>query len=307
MFNLSTKKGSYYLNPIKSKLKYLKITHSENRIMNFKKIKEIIQSYLGIIAIVGIVLFFFLIITLFGINFGQLLADSIFWFYDTFGDFGIYIGVFLISIFGNFTIFFPVPYVVALIVISAVIGFPGVNPIILGFAGGLGATIGEIVSWLIGKGSQGMVKDSERIKRMKGYVEKGWAPILIFIFAATPLPDDAFLIVLGMVGYRLIITIFYCFLGKFVLCFLCSALPIWFVGTPLGDFLFSLFGIDLEAAKTGIVPATSPIELIRSSLIWAGTIIFFFLLIYVDWNKLINKVLKKTEDEIIEEKEKEKK
>jgi membrane protein YqaA with SNARE-associated domain len=265
--------------------------------MKIEKIKEILRSYMGIMAIGAIILFFF-VLTLCGINFGQLLADLIIWFYESFGDFGIYVGVFLISIFGNFTIFFPVPYVVALIVISAIIGFPGVNPIILGLAGGFGATIGEIISWLIGKGSQGMVKDSERITRMKGYVEKGWAPILIFIFAATPLPDDAFLIVLGMVGYNLLITIFYCFLGKFVLCFLCSALPIWFVGTPIGDFLFALFGINLEAAKTGVVPATSALEVVTSSIIWAATLIFFFLLMYVDWNKLINRILRRTEGAI---------
>lgn len=273
--------------------------------MKLKRMKEILRSYLGIIAI-GAIIVFFLIITLCGINFGQWLADLIIWFYDSFGDFGIYIGVFLISIFGNFTIFFPVPYVVALIVISAVIGFPGVNPIILGLTGGLGATIGEIISWLIGRGSQGMIKDSKRIERMKGYVEKGWAPIIIFIFAATPLPDDAFLIVLGMVSYNLLITIFYCFLGKFVLCFLCSALPIWFADTVLGDLLFSLFGINLEAAQTGVVPATTPFEIIQSSIIWGATIIFFFLLMYVDWNKLINKMLMKKE-ETIDSEENEKK
>ncbi len=264
--------------------------------MKANKIKNTLRSYVGIIAITSIILLF-LMLSLLNINFGQWLANVVLWFYETFGDLGIYIGVFLISIFGNFTIFFPVPYVVALIVVSAVIDFPGVNPIILGLTGGLGATIGEIVSWLIGKGSQGMLKDSERINRMKTYVEKGWAPILIFVFAATPLPDDAFLIVLGMVGYSLWVTIFYCFIGKFILCFLCSALPIWFAGTVLGDFLFSLFGINLEAAQTGVVPPTDPLEIIRSSIIWAATIIFFFLLIYVDWNKLITKILRRSENE----------
>jgi membrane protein DedA with SNARE-associated domain len=72
--------------------------------------------------------------------------------------------VFIISIFGNFTIFFPVPYVIALIVISAVIGFPGVNPILLGLVGGLGASIGEVTAWLIGKGSQEMFSESDRIE-----------------------------------------------------------------------------------------------------------------------------------------------
>jgi membrane protein YqaA with SNARE-associated domain len=257
--------------------------------IKIKKIKDTIKRYLGPLFI-GVIILLFIILALLGINFGQWLADTIFWFYDSFGPVGIYIGVFIISIFGNLTIIFPVPYIIALIVISAVIGYPGVNPILLGIIAGFGASIGEVSAWLIGRSSQNIMKDNENIKRMKGYVEKGWAPLLIFIFAATPLPDDAFLIVLGIASYSIIKTLVYCFIGKFVLCFLCSALPIWFADTALGDFLFSLFGIDLQAAKTGVIPATTPLEIIQSSLIWAATIIIMFLIVYVDWGKVLKKI-----------------
>jgi len=264
--------------------------------MNTQKIKETIKSYLGLILIVIIILFF-IIIGLMGINFGQFLGNLVLNFYSLSGEFGIYFGVFLISIFGNFTIIFPVPYVVALIVISAFIGFPGVNPILMGIVGGLGASIGEVSAWLIGKGSQNALKDSEKMNRMKTYVDKGWAPFLIFIFAATPLPDDAFLIVLGLAGYSIVKTLIYCFIGKFVLCFLCSALPIWLADTQLGDFLFGLFGINLEAAELGVIPQSTPIEIITSTITWSLTILIVFLLVYIDWGKLLKKIMRNEKNE----------
>ena len=116
-----------------------------------------------------------------GINFGQWLANTAMWFYNEFGYWGIYLGVFFISIFGNFTVIFPVPYTIALIVISLIV--PGVNPFLLGLMGGLGAGIGEVSAWLIGRGAEEMLKNSQNIQRMKTYVDQGWAPLLIFIFA----------------------------------------------------------------------------------------------------------------------------
>jgi membrane protein YqaA with SNARE-associated domain len=248
---------------------------------------NLLKKYGGIIFI-STILIIFILLALLNINFGQWLANAVIWFNEQFGDFGIYLGIFLISIFGNFTIIFPVPYIVALIVISAVI--PGVNPMLIGIVAGLGASIGEVSAWLIGRSSKEFIGDSKSMERMKRYVEKGWAPILIFVFAATPLPDDAFLIVLGLAQYSLVKTLIYCFIGKFTLCFLCSALPIWLADTPLGIFLFSLFGIDIEAARNRIIPPSTPLEILQSSLVWAASIIILFLLVYIDWNKVIEKI-----------------
>ena len=92
--------------------------------MEFNNFLKFLEKYSGIIIITLIILFFLIIASL-GINFGQWLVNIVFWFYDNTGDIGIYLGVFLISIFGNFTIIFPVPYLIALIIISVI---PGVNP-----------------------------------------------------------------------------------------------------------------------------------------------------------------------------------
>lgn len=241
-----------------------------------------------VIISIALIIALFVILAFLGVNFGQWLANVVFTYYEEFGDFGIYLGIFLISIIGNITIIFPVPYVVALIVVSAII--PGVNPVFIGIMGALGASIGEISAWLIGRGGQEAIGHSNNIERMKSYVEKGWAPILIFIFAATPLPDDAFLIVLGIAGYGILKTLFFCFLGKFVLCFLCSALPLWFADTQIGDFLFGIFGIDLEAARSGIVPPSTVEDIILSSIMWSVTIIVLLLIVYVDWGSLLKKI-----------------
>jgi membrane protein YqaA with SNARE-associated domain len=220
---------------------------------NEENTKSFLAKWGGLIFIV-LVVAVFIILAVSGINFGQWLANLAYEFYEKFGDVGIYIGVFLISIFGNFTVIFPVPYVIALIVLSAII--PGVSPVLMGLSGGLGAGLGEVSAWLIGRGSQEMIGDkSEKMQRMKGLVDRGWAPFLIFLFAATPLPDDAFLVVLGYASYSIVKTLIWCFLGKFVLCFLCSALPIWLAGTPVGDLLFGLFGIKPENLLLEQIPS----------------------------------------------------
>ncbi len=230
------------------------------------------------------------------ITFGQWLADLVITFFNNYGNWGIYLGVAIISVFGNFTVIFPVPYVVALIVIGAFV--PGVNPFLVGLAAGLGASVGEVSAWLIGRGGQEFIK-SEKTERMKRYIEKGWAPVLIFIFAATPLPDDAFLIVVGYTGYSILKTLFWCFLGKFVLCTFTTAIPVWIQNwwPNFAATLYRIFGINYEDAIAGHVsetPATWQ-DLLLSTSIWIGIIIITFILISIDWDKVFHRV-KKTRD-----------
>jgi len=58
-----------------------------------------------------------------------------------------YMGAFFISIFGNFTIFFPVPFTITIYAFGATL-----DPLILGVVCGLGSTIGEFSAYLVGRG-----------------------------------------------------------------------------------------------------------------------------------------------------------
>ena len=125
-----------------------------------------------------------------------------------------YTGAFLISIFGNFTLFFPVPYVITIYAFGATL-----NPILLGIACGFGSTIGEFSAYLVGRGGRRVIDEryGKQLETAKMLVQKHGMAI-IFWFAVLPLPDDLILIPLGMLRYSLKKAIVAMFFGKLIMC-----------------------------------------------------------------------------------------
>jgi uncharacterized membrane protein YdjX (TVP38/TMEM64 family) len=54
--------------------------------------------------------------------------------------------------------------------------------------------------------------------KIREQAERGYGGIFVFLYAATPLPDDILLIALGATKYPLWKTVVACSLGKIVLC-----------------------------------------------------------------------------------------
>ncbi len=265
-----------------------------------EKQKGRLAKYSGVIALVFIIVFF-IILALSGINIGSGFAKLAWDYYATFGEWGIYLGVFVLCLIGNATVIFPVPYTVVIIIISAVLGIhqPWYFPLVIGLFAGAGASVGETTAWFVGRGARewARFKESEKVKRMKKWVDNGRAPLMIFIFALTPLADDPFLMVLGFVGYALWRAILWCVIGKWAMCFIISGLSIWASGTSWGLALIKLFGIDLEAFQATYVEGTVPElppptneEVISSTIVWILTFVVVIGLIYVDWGKLGEKL-----------------
>ena len=98
------------------------------------------------------------------------------------GQYG-YFGAFLISVFGNFTIFFPVPFTLTIYAFGSIL-----NPLILGISCGLGSTIGEFSAYLIGWGGRSMLEEryGKRLESAKLLIER-YGVLAIFIFAVLPL------------------------------------------------------------------------------------------------------------------------
>lgn len=112
-----------------------------------------------------------------------------------------YLGVFLIGFLSSFTIFLPTP---AFIVVFILAGPQfGLNPILLGIVGGLGAAVGELVGYVIGYGSKELLlkKYKKRLDKLEETFKKYGASLIIFVFAATPLPFDLIGIFCGAVKY----------------------------------------------------------------------------------------------------------
>ncbi len=124
-----------------------------------------------------------------------------------------YAGAFLISIFGNFTIFFPVPFTITIYAFGATL-----NPLLLGLVCGIGSTIGEASAYLVGMGGRKVIKGrfEERLESAKRLIQRYGAAI-IFLFALLPLPDDVILIPLGVLRYDLYKALGAMFLGKVIM------------------------------------------------------------------------------------------
>jgi len=131
------------------------------------------------------------------------------WMADLVTNYG-YAGAFLISIFGNFTIFFPVPFTITIYAFGATL-----NPLILGLVCGIGSTVGEFSAYLIGVGGRRVIEGryEERLESAKRLIQRYGAAI-IFLFALLPLPDDVILIPLGVLRYDLKKALGAMFLGK---------------------------------------------------------------------------------------------
>jgi len=139
---------------------------------------------------------------------------------------------------GNSTVLIVVPYAVVIADLSIK------NPSMwfwIALVSGIGAAIGEIVSYYVGRliGSSKKLKESEmgeKFLRMKQQFEKHpkTVPITVFLFALTPLPDDMLLVPLGMMNYNYKRTINPCMIGKTMLTsFIC------FIGAIIGANLGS--------------------------------------------------------------------
>lgn len=127
---------------------------------------------------------------------------------------------FVFSTFGNTSILIVFPY--AFIVYLIAQHYP--NFWILGLVSGIGAGIGEITSYIVGRiiGASKKISESEmgeKLHKIKKRFEKkpGAIPWTVFIFAVTPIPDDMILVPFGIMKYPYYKTVFPCMAGKTIL------------------------------------------------------------------------------------------
>ncbi|MEM2419441.1 MAG: VTT domain-containing protein [Candidatus Bathyarchaeia archaeon] len=190
-----------------------------------------------------------------------------------------YLGVFLISLLGSMSIFFPIPYTVVLFTLGSNETF---NPILVALASSLGAALGEFSGYLLGLGGRKIV--SEKGRRNVEFLLKilgRYGALAIFIFALTPLPDDLLFIPLGVMRYGFLRAFIPAFLGK-----LCMSLIIVYSGRFMVGIIRDIFGIesDWTSAIIGTV-----IALILLTVV-------FILMFKVDWEKTVEKYTQKTRE-----------
>ncbi|MGY5860877.1 MAG: VTT domain-containing protein [Candidatus Thorarchaeota archaeon] len=122
-----------------------------------------------------------------------------YWIMDAASAIG-YSGAFAMSFLGNATILVPFPYVVIPFVLGANIGH---DPWLVGLVSGIGAAMGEMIGYFAGYYGRRLLTEEDKINGFSEYVQRrpNMTPFMIWILAATPIPDDLLIVPLGVAQY----------------------------------------------------------------------------------------------------------
>jgi len=202
--------------------------------------------------------------------------DIVNWLLNLSSQYG-YFGIFLISLIGALSIFFPIPYTIVIFTLGQ-----RFDPLWIAVAAGTGSAIGEFSGYLLGFGGRKVI--SEKYKKKMDLLVKvfnKFGPVVIFLFALTPLPDDLLFIPLGAMRYSIVRVFVPALIGKF-----CMNLIVAYSGRFSIQIIRDIFGVEGEwiSALIGMILAIFLL------------IIVFVIMFKVDWEKYFEKYLAGKED-----------
>jgi membrane protein YqaA with SNARE-associated domain len=154
---------------------------------------------------------------------------------------------------------------------NAALLVPSANPLLLGLLVAIGASLAKSVHYMVTFFISKHLSEKRR-KRLDADAEKvkKWAFLLLFVAAASPIPDEPIIIPLGLMKYSP---------TKFFSAYFLGKLSIAILGALLGNWTGELF--------SGLLSETTMI-IISIAL----TIIVTVILLKVDLGKLVEKYLK---------------
>ena len=125
-----------------------------------------------------------------------------------------YAGVLAVNLIGSASVIVPVPGLA--VVCGAAPGDVGLNPMLLGLAGGFGSTVGELSGYLAGYGGNQFVQRSRHYERFRQLViRKGGLTLFVLSVIPNPLFDIAG-IAAGSLRYPLRRFLLYVLAGKVI-------------------------------------------------------------------------------------------
>jgi membrane protein YqaA with SNARE-associated domain len=149
------------------------------------------------------------------------------------------------------------------------------DPLLIAIAAGTGAAVGEFSGYLIGLGGRKVI--GEKYKKKMDFLVKlfrRFGPVVIFVFALTPLPDDLLFIPLGVMRYSVLQAFIPALIGKFF-----SNLIIAYSGQLSVQIIKDIFGVEGEGMTA----------LIGTILALVLLVIVFVIMFKVDWEKRFEK------------------
>ena len=189
-----------------------------------------------------------------------------------------YFGIFLISLIGALSIFFPIPYTVVIFTLGGLF-----DPFLIAIVAGLGSAVGEFSGYLIGYYGRKVIS-TDRRRKMEFMVKvfDRFGPITIFLFALTPLPDDILFIPLGIMHYSLLRAFVPALIGK-----MCMNFIIAYSGRYAIQIIKDIFG-----------EGSDWIAVLLGGLLGIILLIIVMVIMFkIDWEKIFLKYAKEKEKE----------
>ena len=119
-----------------------------------------------------------------------------------------YVGVAAVEFANCAMLIFPTPAPAYTFAMGAIL-----NPIAVGFVGGTFATLGEMVSYYLGRKGSAILPDGPMVRRFNVWTDR-WGAVALFGFAALPVPFDIAGIWAGAARYPLVRFVPIIFVGK---------------------------------------------------------------------------------------------
>ncbi|MGY5859668.1 MAG: VTT domain-containing protein [Candidatus Thorarchaeota archaeon] len=194
-----------------------------------------------------------------------------------------YPGTFLVSLLGSASVVVEVPFAGVPFVLSGLRdGQNGpflFDPWTIGILSGVGATIGDMTSYLLGYGGRRLVDESSS-KGFSKFIEEHprATPLAVFTLAATPLPLDPAIVALGVARYSWWKLFLPCLVGEVIFLTIVS----W-AGRLSLDWLMDLLGVGGP-----VTPVSATIEVLGIVLL----ILTVYLTVRLDWTTISNKFRK---------------
>jgi membrane protein DedA with SNARE-associated domain len=125
-----------------------------------------------------------------------------------------YLGVFLLPLLANATVFIPIPGVMVIFSMAAVL-----NPWLVAIIGGIGAACGELTGYLVGFSGQGLAEKIRYYDELRSWMESHpkFTDLIIMVFAAIPNPFfDAAGIAAGSLKIPVWRFLIFCMIGSII-------------------------------------------------------------------------------------------
>lgn len=192
-----------------------------------------------------------------------------------------YGGTFIACLLGSASVVIEVPFAGVPFILGGLreggVGVYLFDPWIIGLLSGLGATLGDMTSYLLGYYGRRLA-DESKVQGFSRFIadHPRATPAVVFILASTPLPLDPAVVSLGVARFSWWRVLVPSLIGEII--FLTG---VAWAGRLSLDWLSSLLGVGSE---------TTPISVTMESLSVLLLVVTVYLVVRVDWNKIIMKL-----------------